>query len=125
MRHDAANPNARHDVARTETQMANVTITLYIEASEAVAVRSSVCGAVPFRFTDEQIASLTHEQHDTLIRHLDLQPGWADRLTDHAPDIGRADFETVCDLLDVRRARMMRTPINTARTLAELKGSRR
>lgn len=88
--------------------MANVTITLYIEASEAVAVRSSVCGAVPFRFTDEQIASLTEAQHDTLVRHLDLQSGWADRLTDHAPPIGRPDFETVCELLDHRRAWMIR-----------------
>lgn len=93
--------------------MKPITVTLYVSPEAAVRARKAQCGDVQFTFTDADLASLTDDQTDTLSRHLagrqigdPERPGWADKLSDHAPLIDHVDLGVVADLLDTRRAKI-------------------
>lgn len=87
--------------------MAHVTVTLYLEghidAADAIAAGSGVCGAFKLRLSTADVQTLSAEEADALERHLRGEPGWSEPLWEHAPRFGVANVATLRALLRARR----------------------
>ena len=95
--------------------MKQITITMYVSPEAAVREGKVQCGDVQYVLSEDDLASMTNDQRDTLARHLAGEyvqvfdvPGanWKDKLTDHAPPVSKVDRHTVISLLDTRRAKV-------------------
>jgi hypothetical protein len=85
-----------------------ITITLHVDAAEAVRAGHGRAGPAKLLLGEAELAQLTERQRDTLARHVAGEPGWSRPLNRGAPPIGTADVATLATLLDVRHEHMMR-----------------
>ena len=95
--------------------MQPITVTLWVDAAQAVRAGQSLAGPCPIKLSPEQLADLHPTERMVLAKHLGHEsdewsiadgPQWGDPLTQHAPPIGVANFDVLRGLL-VNRAAVM------------------